>query len=91
MIKRYVYENNINLIKSLYASDFWTTLKEEAKYYKRNNKLKKDNSLSKLKSLIDVIYIDSDAVDKALVAEMPDFYNEMECQQFFRHFSCVYL
>jgi len=39
-MKRYVYENNINLIKSLYASDFWTTLKE-AKYYKYNNKLKK--------------------------------------------------
>ncbi|MDN8699416.1 hypothetical protein Q0L83_14670, partial [Staphylococcus aureus] len=70
------------LIKSLYASDFWTTLKEEAKYYKRNNKLKKDNSLSKLKSLINVIYIDPDAVDKALVAEMQDFYNEMQETQY---------
>ncbi|MBK3949511.1 DUF6994 family protein [Staphylococcus haemolyticus] len=81
-MKRYVYENNINLIKSLYASDFWTTLKEEAKYYKHNNKLKKDNSLSKLKSLIDVIYIDPDAVDKALIAEMQDFYNEMQETQY---------
>lgn len=54
-MKRYVYENNINLIKSIYFSDFWTTLKEEEKYYKHNNKLKKDNSLRKLKSLINTI------------------------------------
>lgn len=70
VMKRYVYENNINLIKFLYASDFWTTLKENAKYYKQE--LKRDNSLRKLQSLIDVIYVDPDAVDKALVAEMQE-------------------
>lgn len=77
-MKQYVYQNDIYLIKSLYESNFWKIVKEDAAYYQENNKLKKDNSSRKLKSLIEAIYVDPDGVDKALVAEMQDFYNELQ-------------
>lgn len=77
-MKQYVYQNDIYLIKSLYKSNFWKIVKEDAAYYQENNKLKKDNSSRKLKSLIEAIYVDPDGVDKALVAEMQDFYNELQ-------------
>ncbi|KXA46344.1 hypothetical protein HMPREF3215_00764 [Staphylococcus simulans] len=82
MMKRYVYENNVKLIKSLYDSEFWQILREDLKYYHQNNKYKRDSSLSKLNSLIEAIYVDSDRIDKALVAEMKDFYNETQKAQY---------
>ncbi|MBF2756372.1 MULTISPECIES: DUF6994 family protein [unclassified Staphylococcus] len=81
-MKQYVYQNDINLIKSLYESEFWKIVKKDAVYYHQNNKLKKDNSLRKLKSLIESIYVDPDGIGKALVAEMQDFYNEFQETQY---------
>ncbi|HHX2556937.1 MULTISPECIES: DUF6994 family protein [Staphylococcus] len=83
-MKQYVYQNNINLINLLYESDFWKIIKEDAEYYRKNNKLKRDNSFRKLKSLIESIYVDPDGFDKALAAEMQDFYNEMQESQYIK-------
>lgn len=71
-MKQYVYQNNINLINLLYESDFWKIIKEDAEYYRKNNKLKRDNAFRKLKSLIESIYVDPDGFDKALAAEMQE-------------------
>lgn len=75
-MKQYVYQNDINLINSLYESDFWKIIKEDAAYYHKNNKFKKDNAIRILESLIKSIYVDPDGFDKALAAEMQDFYNK---------------
>lgn len=83
-MKQYVYQNNINLINFLYESDFWKIIKEDAEYYRKNNKLKRDNAFRKLKSLIESIYVDPDGFDKALAAEMQDFYNEMQESQYIK-------
>ena len=83
-MKQYVYQNNINLINLLYESDFWKIIKEDAEYYRKNNKLKRDNAFRKLKSLIESIYVDPDGFDKALAAEMQDFYNEMQESQYIK-------
>lgn len=71
-MKQYVYQININLINLLYESDFWKIIKEDAEYYRKNNKLKRDNAFCKLKSLIESIYVDPDGFDKALAAEMQE-------------------
>ena len=71
-MKQYVYQININLINLLYESDFWKIIKEDAEYYRKNNKLKRDNAFRKLKSLIESIYVDPDGFDKALAAEMQE-------------------
>ena len=83
-MKQYVYQNNINLINLLYDRDFWKIIKEDAEYYRKNNKLKRDNAFRKLKSLIESIYVDPDGFDKALAAEMQDFYNEMQESQYIK-------
>ena len=56
-MKQYVYQNDINLINSLYESDFWKIIKEDAAYYHKNNKFKKDNAIRILESLIKSIYV----------------------------------
>ncbi|EHR83751.1 hypothetical protein NME78_02565 [Staphylococcus epidermidis] len=83
-MKQYVYQNDINLINSLYESDFWKIIKEDAAYYHKNNKFKKDNAIRILESLIKSIYVDPDGFDKALAAEMQDFYNKMQESQYIK-------
>lgn len=81
-MKQYVYQNDINLINSLYESNFLKIINEDVEYYHNNNKSKKNNYLSITKSLIKSIYVDPDGCDKALAAEMQDFYNKMQESQY---------
>lgn len=73
-MKKYVYENNIDLINKFINSGFKDYLNHDIKYYnEKNNKRNNENKMTK--KVMNAIMSDPDLTDKALQQNIQDFYN----------------
>jgi len=74
-MKKYVYENNIDLINEFINSGFKNYLINDIKYYNEKNKSKRNDENKMIKDVMNVIMSDPDLTDKALQQNIQDFYN----------------